>query len=71
VYDDPRGHYLTAGGALAFMGLVGLGTAGVASVWVEQSFGFIDPVAMALFSTLFLVVAGWLPVARPPAEPQP
>ena len=54
--DGALGHYRTSAAALAFMGVLGLGFAAVATV-AGLDFRFIDSDAMMGFSLLYLVTA--------------
>ena len=65
---DPRGHYRAAGGAVGFVGAVGLGVAAVSTWLVPQSLGFIDATALTGFSVLFLAVAARLFTVDPHAS---
>ena len=56
---DDGGHYITAGTAVAFVGLVGILVALYATL-TDAPTGFIDRQGMAIFSVLFLAVGGWM-----------
>ena len=56
---DDNGHYATAGGAVLFVGCVGLLVAAYATL-TDAPTGFIDRPAMAVMSAVFALAGSWM-----------
>ena len=57
--SDDYGHYTTAGGAVLFVGCVGLLVAAYATL-TDAPTGFIDRPAMAVMSAMFALAGSWM-----------
>ena len=63
--DDSSGHYHVSGGAIGFVGVLGLVIGSIDRWLIPQDLGFIDSTAIFTISGVFLAVAAWMLSRRP------